>query len=48
MAEIQLEHNCKECMHYYAEFDAPEGTEECHWLPSEEEKERPCERGGKE
>lgn len=38
--------NCKPCMHYYKAFDAPEGTEDCHWEPSEDEEERPCEKAG--
>lgn len=41
--EFEKKHNCKECMYYYKAFDAPEGTEDCHWEPSEDEEERPCE-----
>lgn len=35
-----------ECEYYYKAADAPEGTEDCHWLPDHntEDDTRPCEK----
>lgn len=46
--KFEEEHNCQECVYFYSEFDDPEVQKDCHWQPSEDEEERPCERGGKE
>lgn len=32
-----------ECEYYYKAADAPEGTEDCHWLPDADADIRPCE-----
>lgn len=46
--EFEKEHKCKQCEYYYSACDAVKGSEDCHWTPSEDEEERPCEVGGKE
>ena len=34
--------NCESCEYYYKAADAPEGTEDCHWLPDNNTDTRPC------
>lgn len=46
--EAIKEHRCNQCG-YYGMKDpfTPEAGKDCHWIPSEDEEERPCERGEK-